>query len=388
MTMKIATVRLTFDRYKVATKEHKGNLQIEVLYERKRKWLSTGIKLYADQWDDRRHVINSGNAIVLNERINEMVMSMEKWIWDNKPFSWEKFDKYLEGGKTTDNFIDYVGSAIDARNDIKDSTKKSQRKLISMLKEYGKITFFSDLTAANILDFDNWLHGRRVRKLLRDGTEVFEPMKQQSIHDYHKYMKIYIGYARKRGVMKDDPYEMLHFKRGESEEGRYLSEDELHKIEASEMRNGSVTRAKDLFLFQVYTGLSYADLKEFDFSKVKDMEGAPVYSGKRKKTGESFFFVLLPKAMEILKKYDYVLPVISIIGYNQQLKKVAADAGVDKPISSHWARRTAATVFINHGVRVEVIAKILGHADIATTLKFYARLNEKSVIDEMEKADL
>lgn len=381
--MKIATVRLTFDRYKVATKTHRGNLQIEILHDRKRKWISTGVKLYSDQWDERMHVVNAADAIELNEYINSKVMALEKWIRDNPPFSWEKLDRFLEVGETTNNFIDYVNKAIDSRNDIKDSTKKSQRKLVSMLKEYGHIVFFSDLTAANILDFDNWLHGRRVRKLHNDGTEYFEPMRQQSIHDYHKCMKTYIHYARQRGVTKNDPYETLHFRRGESEDGRFLSEDELKRIEVSGMRSGSVSRAKDLFLFQCYTGLSYADLKEFDFSKAKEMNGQQVYSGKRRKTDESFFFMLLPKAMEILRKYDFKLPVISNIGYNKQLKKVAADANVDHPISSHWARRTAATILINHGVRVEVIAKILGHADITTTMKFYARLNEKAVIDEM-----
>lgn len=386
--MDTPNIRLTFDRYKVATKTHKGNLQIEITFNRKRKWISTGVKLFSDQWSDRKHVINSADSIELNERINTLVTDMERWIRDNLPFSWEKLEKHLEEGERTDNFIDYVDEMISKRNDIKESTKRSQRKIVSMLKEYGQITFFSDLTPANILDFDNWLHGRKVRKLRKDGTEVFEPMKQQSIHDYHKYMKIYIGMARQRGLMKGNPYEMLHFKRGESEEGRFLSEEELRKVEKAEMRNGSVARARDMFVFQAYTGLSYADLAEFDFSKVKKMDGKSVYSGKRKKTGEDFFFVLLPKAMEILKRYGYSLPVISIEGYNQQLKKVAEDADIDKPLSSHWARRTAATVFINHGMRVEVIAKILGHADVATTLKFYARLSEKSVIDEMEKAEL
>lgn len=386
--MKAPSIKLTFDRYKVASKKHKGNLQVEIVFKGKRKWITTGVKLYSDQWSERKHVVNSVDSIDLNERINKLVTDLEKWVRDNMPFSWEKLEKHMREGEATDNFIDYVAEAIRSRNDIKESTRRSQRKLVSILKEYGKIVFFSDLTIANILDFDNWLHGRKIKKLSKDGTESFEPMKQQSIHDYHKYMKIYIGMARRRGLMKSDPYDTLHFKRGESEEGRLLGEEELEKLETSKMPSGAVARARDLFVFQAYTGLSYADLAEFDFSKVKEIDGKTVYGGKRKKTGESFFFMLLPKALEILKKYNGKLPVISIEGYNKQLKKVAEDSGIDKPISSHWARRTAATVFINHGMRVEVIAKILGHADIATTLKFYARLSEKAVICEMEGVGL
>ena len=54
--MEYPTLRFVFDRKKVATKEKKGLVQIEVCSERKRKWIGTGVKVYADQWDDKRKV--------------------------------------------------------------------------------------------------------------------------------------------------------------------------------------------------------------------------------------------------------------------------------------------------------------------------------------------
>ena len=44
--MKYPTMRFVFDRKKVATKTHKGLVQIEVLSEGKRKWIGTGVKVY------------------------------------------------------------------------------------------------------------------------------------------------------------------------------------------------------------------------------------------------------------------------------------------------------------------------------------------------------
>lgn len=384
--LQVPTVRLVFDRKHQATKNKKGLLQLEVCFKSRRKWASTQVKLYADQWKDG-HIVRTANAIELNEWLQKTVSDLEVWLRDNIPFSWEKLDRHLRQSEQSDDFLDFVEKSINERNDIKDSTKRAQRKLLTILREYDKIRYFSDLTRANIMDFDNWLHGRKVKKVV-NGKEVMVPMRQQSLFDYHKYMKAYIQKAILRGLLNDDPYQGLRFKRGTSEEGRYLKENELHQLEAAAMTSGAVARARDLFVFQSYTGLSYADLADFDFTKVKVMEGDSVYSGKRKKTGESFFFLLLPKAIDMLKKYDYQLPVISNEGYNQNLKRVAKCAGLDKPLSSHWARRTAACLFINHGIRLEVIAKILGHSDIKTTAEYYARMSEETVAEAMRKSGL
>lgn len=384
----LPTIRIVFDRKHKASVNVQGLLQVEISFMRKRKYMSTGIKLYAGQWDDRKHVVNSMNSVELNMRIEDFMRSLNAWIYNNVPFSWNGLDAYLQGLENNGSFIEFVRQNIDDRNTIKDSTKKTQRKLITMLSEYGRLEYFSDLTPSAILDFDNWLHGRRIKKYDLQGNEMLAPMRQSSIYDYHKFMKVYIGMAVRRGLMKDNPYRDLHFRKGEGEEGRYLTEEELRMIESAAMSSGSNARARDLFLFQCYTGLSYADLKDFDFGKVEEKGESLIYKGKRVKTGETFFFMLLPKAVEILRKYSGTLPIISQEGYNAKLKAVASDAGIDKPVSSHWARRTAATILINHHVRAEVIARILGHSDMATTLKFYARVSDDTVIDEMNKAGL
>lgn len=52
--MEYPTLRFVFDRKKVASKDKKGLVQIEVCSQRKRKWIGTGVKVYADQWDDKK----------------------------------------------------------------------------------------------------------------------------------------------------------------------------------------------------------------------------------------------------------------------------------------------------------------------------------------------
>ena len=91
--------------------------------------------------------------------------------------------------------------------------------------------------------------------------------------------------------------------------------------------------------------------------------------------------------MEILQKYDYQLPIISNEKYNDYLKVLAMMAGINKPISSHWARHTGATMLLNDGVDMEIVAKILGHSTTKITRKIYAKLLDETVAEGMAKLD-
>lgn len=381
---------MVFDRKKIATKKTRGLVQIEVRLGRRRKYISTEVRVRSDQWDAQRWVVRSFDSAELNDELREQVRSLEEWSRRSKPFTWEKLDRYLEGDDSfaDDSFVDFVERTVRDRNDIGEGTRKTHRKLASVLHEFGRITFASDLTRKNIMAFDNWLHGRTVRKLDKEGVERFVRMRQQSIYSYHKLMRTYIHIGMNVGIVSDDPYSGLRFQRGESEPDRYISQEELRRLADAPMRSGSVARARDLFVFQCYTGLSYADLLLFDFSKAQEEGGDYVYSGKRRKTGESFFFVILPPAMDVLRRYGFHLPLTAAQTYNRNLKAAAKDAGIDKPVASHWARRTAGMMLINSGVRLETVARILGHASVRTTEQFYADIRKRTVVEEMKRAGL
>ena len=106
--MNIPSVRVLFDRKHVATKTKKGLVQIEISYKGKRKWLSANVKLYKDQWNNRKHVINCMDSYELNEYINKQVFSLERWIRENVPFSWDKLDRYLKQKDVSDKFVVFV----------------------------------------------------------------------------------------------------------------------------------------------------------------------------------------------------------------------------------------------------------------------------------------
>ena len=133
-----------------------------------------------------------------------------------------------------------------------------------------------------------------------------------------------------------------------------------------------------------FTGLSYSDLLLFDKDSVTAIDGIDIIRSNRKKTDENFITVFLNEAKEIAEKYKYNLPKLSNQKYNKYLKDVATGSGINKPLTSHYARHTFATYLLNKDIPIETVARALGHSNIKQT-QHYARLLGKKVIDDMKK---
>ena len=95
--------------------------------------------------------------------------------------------------------------------------------------------------------------------------------------------------------------------------------------------------------------------------------------------------MILEDGVDILRKYDFQLPLISNLKINSYLTVIRDICGIDKPIFSHVARHTYATRCLNKGIRLEVVAKLLGHSTTKLT-QHYARLLDKSILAEVDEA--
>ncbi len=133
--------------------------------------------------------------------------------------------------------------------------------------------------------------------------------------------------------------------------------------------------------------MAYIDLSAFNYEKVTEVNGRLMYSAKRGKTKKKFTFLLMKPALQILKQYDYHLPMMSNQKYNNYIKMLAVMAGIDKPVSCHWARHTGATMLLNSGVEMEIISKVLGHSSTRITRAVYAKMLDETVADAMAKVE-
>lgn len=374
--MKYPTARFVFDRKHTASKTTKGTVQIEILFERKRKWISTGVRLYSDQWNDKAKVKNTVQSVDLNERLDAHMQNINEFInnliKNKEAFSFDKLEHFLKYSQQKESFIDFIKRRVSERTDLRKGTLNTHASLINSLEEFGRIVYFSDITTANIMYYDDFLHKKY--------------NKQTTVHGYHKRLKRYINEAIKYELIKENPYNKLKFDRGKSEGIKYLTIEQINQIRSLEIASESIDKVRDLFIFQCFTGLSYADLFKFDFSTVIERKKKFFIRDARVKTQEEYFLMLLKPAMEILRKYDFKLPAISNYQYNLRLKIVQELAKIKLSLHSHMARHSFAVMALNMGVSIENLAKMMGHTDIKTT-QIYAKVLNKSVQEEFEKMD-
>lgn len=374
--MNYPTTRIVFDRKHVSSNTKEGLVQLEVLFKGVRRYFSTGVKVTKNRWSRSGKVTGCMDMIVMNRRIDEMKRMVDKYIVclmeNEEPFDFDRFKAWmLASDEQGIGFVDWVEKRIAERNDIRKSTKRNHMKLVALLRKIGNIRTFADVTKKNVLKMDTYLHSTGIR--------------QTTIASYHKFMKTYVHDAMSSGLIEKDPYIGVKIDIGKSVWGRFLTVDEVEAIEKAEMPTESLKRVKDLFLFQCYTGLAYADLMRFDMSKAVKGEKYYLVTDDRKKTGEGYTVVLMEKAMDILKKYDYKLPKMTCEQYNMRLKIMADACGIEKPIASHFGRRTCGMLLLNYGFPIEIVSKVLGHSNIKTTQQAYAKILDRTVENEFIK---
>jgi site-specific recombinase XerD len=68
---------------------------------------------------------------------------------------------------------------------------------------------------------------------------------------------------------------------------------------------------------------------------------------------------------------------ISVDAVSNMIKKYADDANIKKHITPHKMRSSVATNLVKKGTNIQTIANMLGHANIQTTLKYAAVLDEE-----------
>lgn len=375
--MKFPTLRFVFDRRNIATDKKKASVYLEVAFQRKRRDVPTGIHLYAGEWDDKKRVVARTDAMALNEQLDSIQSKVRNILLNiqnnNEMFTFEKFDVYMKGMANTGSFIDFLYDRI-AKRDIEDSTKKQHLTMYNILCKFDKIKSFADLTPEMLKAFDDFIREDNSKR-----TQV-------TINGVHKRLKPYVREAYQLGYIKDNPYDKFTTQRGKSKDREFLNMTEIDTIKNKQGLNDCLCRVRDLFLFGCYTGMSYSDITKFDTEKDIIVDGESKFIvGHRQKTDTKFVVLILPQAIEILEKYNYKLPVISLTNYNLFLKALAVACDIKKVLTSHIARHTfATTITLANDVPIEVVSRMLGHTSIKTT-QVYAKVLTTSVEKYMKE---
>ena len=372
-----------------------GQLEVRITIERKSYYFGTGIKVRKSEFVAGR-IVNCMGADALNDRLEiiykKVLACANACVRDGVAINTEeirhKVWKVVESQSDEPTFISWIEKQIPLLG-VSDGTAKHYHPLVARLTEFGRMNKWQDVTVENIANFDAWLHC--ITKPLSDARRKAgakpEKLSDAAIYNYHKCLKALLNRALSFGKIDTNPYDRLKgkFKRGEKENVEYLTEEEMRRFEAIILPSGSTLDVvHDLFIFQMYTGLSFSDMQTFDANDYKWDGKAWKYVGERIKTGVPYVSQLLPPAVKVLEKYGWEIPQLSNADYNRHLKSLGQMAGIKTRLHSHLARHTFATWMLRNGASIENVSKMLGHTNITQTQR-YAKVQAQAVYDDFDR---
>jgi len=380
------TTRLTFDHHHRTDVGSEGPIEICVTVDKKPYYINSSVRVRKSEW---RHgfVVNRADCNELNERLAVLMRAVEreitKCVSDGRTIDVKVIRKKIYNGTVDDsemNMIKWMENELPSIS-LKEGTRRHYDTLIRRMHEYGHLNVWGDLNVENIYEWDNWLHHLTKPQSngdIQSGRE-YEPIGNGAVFNYHKRLKSLINRAIKIGIIDSNPYDRLRgeFPRGEEENIEFLTEEEIRAIESMHPMEGTQSAmARDLFIFQLYTGLAYSDAQAFDINDYRFIDGRWQYNGKRIKTGVPYVSELLPQALEVLERYGMQVPKVNNSQYNASLKVIQQALGIQTRLHSHLGRHTFATRALSLGVPLQNVSKMLGHKNIKQTQRYAKVLAE------------
>lgn len=384
------TTSFVFDHRGRAGKGKRGPIEVRVTVNRKSYYVSTGVKVLSSEWKYEQ-VVNRPDVVELNERLRYIMRivaeEVNRCIAERREIDVVDIRRSVWGTSCGDDaggeVTEWIESQIQTLG-ISDGTAAHYRTLVLRMRACAIINRWSDVTAEKIIEFDGWL--RRLPAQTGRAKIEGKTVNGETVYNYHKCLRRMLTRAVMLGKIERNPYECLkgEFRKSPSSPVQYLTEEEVKAfMDYHPLAGTELEKAHDLFVVQMFTGLSWSDLMQFDIRHYKLENGVWVSIGTRMKTGVPYVGHLLPPVVDVLEKWDFQLPVLSNQCANRCLKVLGPAAGISTRLHTHMARHTFATLMLRAGAKIENVSKMLGHTNITQTQR-YAQVLAQSVHEDYD----
>ena len=386
---------LFFIRESKARKNGNVPIEVKITVNGERNSFSTGKQIAIEKWDKTKQQVKGKDQETQN--LNNYLKAIKAKLY-------QKEAELLERG-----FIITAQILYDAYFDKVESLK--ERSLFEVFEEHNQEQ--EKLVGNGVSKATHWVSVYTIR-LLREFVQqkykredlYLRELNLNFIQSFHSFLRIDKGMAQNSSTkhlkllkkiinlsvansyMAFNPFSTYKVER-EPVDIDFLDEEELRKIINFDTPLPRLERAKDMFLFGCFTGLSYIDIKTLTPEHFeKDNTGRIWIKKRRVKTGVLSRIPLLPIAKLILDKYkggEKLLPIQDPADINKYLKDIAILCGINKRICFHTSRHTfASTVTLANNISLEVVSKMLGHTNTRMTAH-YAKLIDKCIGEQMDK---
>ena len=227
-------------------------------------------------------------------------------------------------------------------------------------------------------------------------------LKGSTINNYLCWLSRLMFRAVSQRIIRYNPFEHAEYEKVEKAI-RFLSKSDVKNLMAMKMCDSDAELARRMFIFSCFTSLAITDMEHLMFGHIKSAADGQIYIRKeRQKTKVEFIVPLHPIAKTILEQQRQLQavkeesnntnmdnrlifqPCCSRSVLAAKLSIVGKACGIKQRLSYHMARHTFGTMCLSAGIPIESIAKMMGHASIAST-QIYAQVTDCKISEDMDK---
>lgn len=373
-----------YNRKNQLNKEGKAPIEICCYLNQKRRYISTGIFIAPNDWNDNKKIIrqNSDLSITQNKILDQQINQLENLELDcyqrGEPPTLAIVDRLKQQPTDKSDFLAFVSQQLADKKGVSFETIKAYRQLLKYLTDWKGRVSFADLTYSFVDSFSN--------HLLNKG------LNQNSVNKHLRSLRAMINSAINNGLMDLNKYPFRNYRIKHVAANRaHLTPEEIERIETLTIENPTLAAVRDMYLFSVYTGLRYSDIIRLTAENIVTTGNKTFLTLTMQKTALPLNIPLHAlfdgKPITLINKYltdrrATIFPPYTNGYINENLRQIAQLADIKKHITFHTARHTAATYLLNKGVNIVIVQKILGHTNVSTT-EIYAKMLGATIEKEL-----
>jgi site-specific recombinase XerD len=386
------TTAIYFNKYK-PQKDGKCPVSIRITYNREKKFYDTGKRLTPTEYAKLYSVKPRLEEKILLSSLKHLEEKAQRIIDGlGDSFSFSTFDKLFLTNKAV---IDLLFSAFDEYIDTIESSRvgtitsyQTARNSFHQFKHKAKI---SDVNVSFLKDYEAWM--------ISKGRSI------TSVAIYCRSLRSVLNYLISEGKLNVGlyPFGSAKVRKYEIPVSRNikkaLSLEEIGKIFHYPCEADSTSEmCRDYWIFlYLANGIN---VKDFCLLKWKNIDGDMLSfirekTVRTKKQIEAIQVVIQPAMKKIIgrwgtktiNKEGFIFPHLTNISdakairdkvqlltslVNDHMKGIAAIIGIEKDVTTYFARHSFATIMKNSGAPIAMISQALGHSSMVTTQNYLA----------------
>ncbi len=357
-------------------KDGTHDVKIYALNEGKKKYYSTGICVRPEQWDEQRERVKGLPAFLnqtFNNRIQETKMKFQSLLMQGVPA--DRLDIKAPSHSLLKFTAQFIQEIKDNKHDIKARSGKNYQSMLTRLEQYCEHRLLKDLNFEDItMDFYY-----DYRSFLEETQG-----KRNAFGNHIKVLKRVMRTALERELHNNRTFDEPSFKATKQKPGGkiYLTKAEIQSIEELGLSSmPHLDRERDRFLISYYFLMRWEDSTRINREMIRG--DFKYFSYQHGKTEIECTLPISPSAKALLQKRDFKFKGDAIQKANTKIKTIGSLAGINtvitlgavtapkfKFITSHTARRSAATQLMLEGVPLGDIMKLGGWKKLQTLQRY------------------